>query len=71
MERLSRAERARIAEAEKIARLYADGWSIRKICHEVERSYGFVHETLTAAGVTFRPRGGDQVKPDVNKHWTT
>jgi hypothetical protein len=71
VERLSRADRERVREDELIVGYYADGWSIRKICREVNRSYGHVHKRLTANGVTFRPRGGDQVTPDVNKHWTT
>ncbi|MEV7116741.1 helix-turn-helix domain-containing protein [Streptomyces anulatus] len=33
--------------------------SIRGLMEESGRSYGYIHRRLDAAGVTFRPRGGD------------
>lgn len=42
----------------EIARLYGGGKSVRVIAAEVGRSYGYVHQVLTEARVTFRPRGG-------------
>ncbi|MFC9650845.1 helix-turn-helix domain-containing protein [Streptomyces sp. NPDC056937] len=40
-----------------------DRLSIRAICDETGRSYGFVHRMLEGAGVDFRSRGG-------NPRWT-
>ncbi|MGM9465390.1 helix-turn-helix domain-containing protein [Streptomyces murinus] len=42
---------------------YDGGASIRSIAREIKRSYGFVHMTLSDAGVTLRPRGGRPANP--------
>lgn len=45
-----------------MARMYEDGMSIRAIAEDLDRSYGFVHQTLKASGVKLRPRGGSRRK---------
>ncbi|MFJ4800913.1 helix-turn-helix domain-containing protein [Streptomyces murinus] len=48
---------------EWLRKKYAGGASIRNIAEEIKRSYGFVHMTLSDAGVTLRPRGGRPAPP--------
>ncbi len=40
-----------------LAAQYEQGTSIRSLAESSGRSYGFVHQLLTEAGVTLRPRG--------------
>lgn len=54
--RISGPERAEMAAA--VRRRYEEGWPIRRIAAEVNRSYGFVHRVLSESGVTLRGRGG-------------
>ncbi|BCY11081.1 helix-turn-helix domain-containing protein [Actinoplanes sp. L3-i22] len=49
--------KARAALQEKAVRRYGEGASIRRICAETGRSYGFTHRLLTDAGVQMRRRG--------------
>jgi hypothetical protein len=44
----------------RAVRLYGQGKAIRVIAEELDRSYGWVHAALVAAGVTLRGRGGNQ-----------
>ncbi len=40
-----------------LAAQYEQGTSIRGLVESSGRSYGFIHQLLTEAGVTLRPRG--------------
>lgn len=48
----------RAAYAAECVRLYVEGrLSLREVAAQTGRSYGTVHATLLAQGVTLRPRG--------------
>lgn len=49
--------------ATELRKRYDDGSSIRALAEESGRSYGFVHRSLTASGVMFRPRGSGPQAP--------
>lgn len=49
---------ARDQMAAEMKRRYEEGWSIRRIAADVNRSYGFVHRVLSESGVPLRGRGG-------------
>ncbi|MGH3098667.1 MAG: helix-turn-helix domain-containing protein [Streptosporangiales bacterium] len=50
---------ARDQMATEMRRRYEEeGWSIRRIAADVNRSYGFVHRVLSESGVPLRGRGG-------------
>ena len=40
-----------------LAAQYEQGTPIRSLAESSGRSYGFIHQLLTEAGVTLRPRG--------------
>jgi DNA-directed RNA polymerase specialized sigma24 family protein len=42
-----------------MVRLYERGLTLRQIADKMGVSYQAVHQTLTRAGVQFRPRGGN------------
>jgi hypothetical protein len=44
--------------ANDLVQRYAEGASIRTLATSTGRSYGFVHQILTEAGVELRKRGG-------------
>ena len=46
---------------------YENGLSIRAIAEAHGRSYGFVHQVLTEAGVPLRSRGGDRTHRRLEK----
>lgn len=48
----------RVALADRYAKRYAKGESIRSIADDVGRSYGWVHGLLRSNGVSLRSRGG-------------
>jgi len=53
---MDKRDKARLArEAE---RMYKQGWTVREIAQHMNRSYGYVHQLLSGAGVKFRKRGG-------------
>lgn len=43
--------------ANHLTQLYENGNSIRDLCHQTGRSYGFIHRILTAHGTQLRTRG--------------
>jgi hypothetical protein len=43
---------------------YENGASLRQLAEDTGRSYGFVHQLLTEAGVTLRGRGGNTRRKD-------
>lgn len=45
--------------AAEFKKKYAEGKSIRELAASTGRSYGFVHNVLTEAGVNLRGRGGN------------
>ncbi len=45
------------AEVVEMVTRYGAGWSIRRLAATYDVSYTTAHNTLAAAGVTFRPRG--------------
>lgn len=47
-----------------VASQYRNGRSIRAVAADVGASYGRTHAALTAAGVTFRPRGWSRLGGD-------
>lgn len=51
------------ALAEVLTQAYASGMSLRAIASDTGRSYGWVHRTLTDAGVELRPRGSTPLNP--------
>jgi hypothetical protein len=53
----------RSAESKRLAKLYAQGKSIRELAGASEHSIGRVRSLLIEAGVTFRPRGGRSQAP--------
>ncbi|PNE43490.1 helix-turn-helix domain-containing protein [Streptomyces noursei] len=54
--RLTPQEQARVTARYKT--MYADGTSVRRLAELSGRSYGFVHRSLSDAGVIFRSRVG-------------
>lgn len=54
--RLSAEDRSVLAE--RYAKRYGKGESIRSIADDAGRSYGWVHALLRSNGVDLRPRGG-------------
>lgn len=50
-------------DLERIRAAYTGGMSLRAIASDTGRSYGWVHRTLTEAGVDMRPRGGRGLSP--------
>ncbi|MEV6419084.1 helix-turn-helix domain-containing protein [Streptomyces sp. NPDC051662] len=52
-------------EAAKLLKKWYEkrGLSIRAICEETGRSFGFVHRMLSEAGVKLRSRGGKNRRP--------
>lgn len=54
--RIGGAERDRLTST--LRTKYEKGASIRSLAEQTGRSYGFVHQILTDAGVTLRGHGG-------------
>jgi predicted transcriptional regulator len=54
--RITGAERDKLSMT--LTKKYQNGASIRELASATGRSYGFIHQVLSEAGVTLRGRGG-------------